>query len=87
MKDKPLTRFILSTEAQNNFGRLLDDVATNGTRYIVKRFGAPKAVVVPVEDFERLLQNDADAQPTLQVLRDSRVEYHLGESLDSEEGN
>ena len=84
MKNQPLTRFILSTEAQNNFGRLLDDVSANGTRYIIKRFGAPKAVVVPVEDFERLLQGESDAQTTLQILRESRAEYHLGESVGSE---
>ena len=86
MKNQPLTRFILSTEAQNNFGRLLDDVSVNGTRYVIKRFGMPKAVIVPLEDFERLLQDDSDARYTLQVLRESRTEYHLGESIGREGG-
>ena len=81
MKDKPLIKFILSTEAQNNFGRLLDDVATNGTRYVIKRFGTPKAVMISIEDFESLLQDDAEAQRALRFIRESRPDYSLGEPI------
>lgn len=81
MKDKPLIKFILSTEAQNNFGRLLDDVAANGTRYIIKRFGTPKAVMISIEDFESLLRDDAESQRALQFIRESRPDYSLGEPI------
>jgi len=84
MTDKPITKFILSTEAQNNFGRLLDDVAARGTRYIVKRFGTPRAVIISMEDFENLLASDAEGQRTLQILRESRPEYALGETIGAE---
>ncbi len=88
MQTKPANKFILSTEAQNNFGRLLDDVATNGTRYVIKRFGAPRAVIISVDDFEQLLGSSLDDQHCLRVLRESRAEYNLGEavSTDASEG-
>jgi hypothetical protein len=31
------TKTIPSTEAQNNFGRILDDVVQNDARYIIQR--------------------------------------------------
>lgn len=73
-----MNKFILSTEAQNNFGRLLDDVATNGTRYVIKRFGSPRAVVIPIQEFERLLGSDLEDQQCLRVLHESRPVYNLG---------
>jgi len=75
-------KFIISTEAQNHFGRLLDDVAANGTRYIVKRFGAPKAAIISLEDLETLLAGESDGQTYLQVLQESRPTYTLGEPIE-----
>jgi hypothetical protein len=72
-------KFIISTEAQNHFGRLLDDVAANGTRYIVKRFCAPKAAIISLEDLETLLAGESNGQTYLQVLQESRPTYTLGE--------
>ena len=86
VKRKPASKFILSTEAQNNFGRLLDDVATNGTRYVIKRFGAPKAVVISVEEFERLLGSGHEDQQCLRALQESRPVYNLGYAVPDESG-
>jgi prevent-host-death family protein len=78
----PEMKFIVSTEAQNNFGRLLDDVATHGTRYVVRRHGTPKAVVLPLADLERLLALEQDGERVLQVLRENQVTYRLGELVE-----
>jgi len=41
----PMTiKTINSTQAQNNFGSLLEDVSENGTQYLVQRFGRPTLV-------------------------------------------
>ncbi len=77
-------KFIVSTEAQNNFGRLLDDVATCGTRYVVRRHGAPKAVILPLADLERLLSLDQNGERVLRVLRENQVAYRLGEPVEVE---
>jgi prevent-host-death family protein len=82
MNEKPALRFIVSTQAQNNFGRLLDDVSENRTRYVVKRFGHPKAVLISLDDFERLLASEAEGEKYLRILRDNRPEYALGETVD-----
>jgi len=81
MNERPALKFILSTQAQNNFGRLLDDVSENRTRYVVKRFGHPKAVLISLEDFERLLAGEAEGEKYLRFLRESRLEYVLGETV------
>jgi prevent-host-death family protein len=82
MNEKPALKFIISTQAQNNFGRLLDDVSENRTRYVVKRFGHPKAVLISLDDFERLLTSEAEGEKYLRILRENRPEYMLGEAVD-----
>ena len=75
------TKFIVSTNAQNHFGRLLDDVASQGTRYVIKRFGTPKAAIVPLEDLEALLSSEEQGEEYLHILRESRADYSLGEAM------
>ena len=41
-----ITKSISSTTAQNNFGRVLDDVTHHNTRYIVARRGIPQAIIL-----------------------------------------
>ena len=77
-------KFILSTEAQNHFGRLLDDVSSGHTRYIVKRFGTPKAAIIPLKDLETLLSSEEQGEEYLHILRESRSDYSLGEAIQIE---
>jgi prevent-host-death family protein len=67
---------INSTEAQNNFGQLLDDVAENNVRYLIQRFGKIKAVIIPLEDFRHLIAQHSEAT---QLLREVSSEYTLGQ--------
>lgn len=76
------TRTILTSQAKTNFSQLVDDVYTNGTRYIVQRFGNPRAVIISLEDFQRLLA--AEGLP-VHNLRESRVAYQLGEEKSTDE--
>ena len=46
---------ITATEAKNGFGRLLEKTI-RGATFVITKHDAPKAVLLPVEEFERLSQ-------------------------------
>jgi prevent-host-death family protein len=78
------TRTIPSTDAQNNFGRVLDDVIQNDTRYVIKRRNSPQAILLSLSDFERLLAaSDRERAEIGHVIRDLSPVYTLGETVDS----
>lgn len=72
---------INSTQAQNNFGQLLDDVAENVTQYLVQRFGKTKAVIIPLNDFRRLARQDSQ---TAQLLHEASPGHSLGQAQTEE---
>lgn len=77
------TKTISSTNAQNNFGRILDDIIQNDSRYIVKRRGLPQAIILNISDFERLLESDARERRAVgRLLREMGPIYQLGETID-----
>lgn len=53
-----------ATEAQNRFGRVLDEVARDGT-VLIKKHNATRAVVISADRYEALTQNEA---PSLDLL-------------------
>lgn len=70
-----------STEAQNNFGRVLDDVTLNNTRYVIRRRGAAQAVLLSVADLTRILGVREESQQMRSVLRELRPIYALGQEM------
>jgi prevent-host-death family protein len=76
------TKSISSTQAQNNFGRVLDDVTHNHSRYIIERRGVPQAIVFSFDDFEAMLHDKAARQQMASIIKEMRPEYHLGQVLD-----
>lgn len=76
------TKLIASTEAQNNFGRVLDDVVQNGTRYIIRRRSASQAIILSISDFESILSADETERKKLEkVIRELSPVYSMGESI------
>jgi len=76
------TRTIPSTEAQNNFGRILDDAIQNGTRYVIKRRDTPQAILLSLSDLERLLTaNEIERKEIRNVIRELSPVYNLGETV------
>lgn len=76
------TKLIASTEAQNNFGRVLDDVVQNGTRYIIRRRNTSQAIILSIADFESLLSaDDAERQKLEKVIRELSPVYSIGEAI------
>lgn len=77
------TRLVASTEAQNNFGRVLDDVVQNGTRYIIRRRNTSQAILLSIADFESLLSGDETERHKLEkVVRELSPSYTIGESIE-----
>lgn len=77
------TRLVASTEAQNNFGRVLDDVVQNGTRYIIRRRNTSQAILLSIADFESLLSGDETERNKLEkVVRELSPSYSIGESIE-----
>ena len=76
------TKSISSTNAQNNFGRVLDDITHNHSRYIIERRGIPHAIVLSFDDFANLLSDKTERQQIETIIKEMRPEYHLGQILD-----
>jgi prevent-host-death family protein len=76
------TKTISSTEAQNNFGRILDDVAQNGTRYIIRRRNSSQAIILSITDFESILSASEPERKKLEkVIRELSPVYSFGEAI------
>lgn len=76
------TKTISSTEAQNNFGRILDDVVQNDARYIVKRRSSSQVIVLSLADFRQLLAaNENERREIGRVIRELSPTYDLGDAI------
>ncbi len=76
------TRLIASTEAQNNFGRMLDDAVRNGTRYVIQRRNAAQAILLSMTDFESLLaEDDAERRRLATMVRELSPVYSIGDAV------
>ncbi len=77
-----VTRMIPSTEAQNNFGRLLDDVIQNHTQYVIKRRNVPQAVLLSLTDFQALLtSSESERKRVEEIVGELGPVYQLGEAI------
>ena len=56
------------TELQGKLGELLDGVHHNGDRLIVKRANKPLAAIVPIETYEKMLQQRERAFSVLERI-------------------
>ncbi|RPJ57413.1 MAG: type II toxin-antitoxin system Phd/YefM family antitoxin [Dehalococcoidia bacterium] len=78
------TKSIASTEAQNNFGQILNDVIQNNTRYIIKRRNLSQAIILSLSDFEQLLTNHTEQRKMVNVVRELAPIYSLGEEIETQ---
>lgn len=77
------TKTISSTEAQNNFGRILDDVTQNSARYVIRRRNSSQAIILSLVELEKLLEaTDSERQDVSRVLRELSPVYDLGQPVE-----
>jgi prevent-host-death family protein len=79
---KMAVRLISSTEAQNNFGKVISDVSQKDIRYVVERHSSPKAIILSLSDLERLINDKTDREEMRRIVREQSKTYDLGESID-----
>ena len=84
-----ITKSVSSTEAQNNFGQVMNDITQNQTRYIIERRGSPQAVILSFDDFSRIVNDELERQNVNAILKEVRPTYELGRVIehDSPKGN
>ncbi len=75
------TKSIASTEAQNNFGQILNDVIQHHTRYVIKRRNAPQAIILSLSDLEKMLTSSAEQQKMILLVRELTPVFDLGEPI------
>jgi prevent-host-death family protein len=78
------TKTVASTQAQNNFGQILEDVSRNHTRYIIKRRNISQAIILSLSDFENLLRNQSEREKMQHIVQEFSPVYSLGESVDNQ---
>ncbi|HNT78070.1 MAG TPA: type II toxin-antitoxin system Phd/YefM family antitoxin [Anaerolineae bacterium] len=76
------TKSISSTEAQNKFGQVLNDVTQHQTRYIIERRNNPQAIILSFDDFSRILNDELERQTINEMLKEVRPTYALGRVID-----
>jgi PHD/YefM family antitoxin component YafN of YafNO toxin-antitoxin module len=69
-------RVVSTAEAKAHLSAMVEDVFNNGTRYVVKRFDQARAVLIPMEDFRRLLELEQTGQL---VMQERGPIYQIGE--------
>ena len=80
------TKLIASTEAQNNFGRVLDDVVQNSTRYIVRRRNTSQVIIMSITDLENILAGDEKERGKLEkIIHEARPTYSIGNAISETE--
>lgn len=80
------TKLIASTEAQNNFGRVLDDVVQNSTRYIVRRRNTAQVIIMSITDLEHILAGDEEERKKLEkIIHETRPSYSIGNAISETE--
>ncbi len=82
-----ITKSISSTQAQNNFGQVLEDVTRNHTGYVVERRGVPQAIVLSFDDFAYLLDDEGERKQMNAMLKELRPKYNLGQVLNPTSGS
>lgn len=81
------TKTIASTEAQNNFGLILNDVIQHNTRDIIKRRSSPQAIILSLADFEQILLSQSEQSRMVSVVRELSPVYDLGGAILGESEN
>lgn len=85
MKKKPTIRVVTATEAKNRFGDLIRGAYLREEHLIVKRDGVPVVAIVPMSDYERLVNaEDLPSAITGEVavsVKEGRARARLAEFL------
>jgi antitoxin (DNA-binding transcriptional repressor) of toxin-antitoxin stability system len=66
-----MEKVVNAFEVRRSFGKMLQDILTQGDKFIVERHGLPVAVVVPLEVYEQWKQGRARFFATLRQAQEN----------------
>lgn len=78
------TRRLSSTEAQNNFGRVLDSAIQEGIVYIIERRGNAQAVLIGLANIDALLTDENTLESFGSTLKELSPKYNLGREMEQD---
>lgn len=67
-----MTKTMSASEAQEHFGELMRDVDERGETVLIERSGEPRAVVLPVAEYERMGGGTGEKPDWRELVRLSR---------------
>lgn len=70
----PQTTTISAVQARKQFGRLLDKTFYRGESFVVERSGEPRAVIVPLQEYNEMKRRQNDAKNRLFEMIDKTRE-------------
>jgi Phd_YefM. len=74
-------RRIGSTEAQNNFGRIMDSVTKDHVGFVIERRSVPEVWVISNSDLRDILSNSAQRKEIEKLLKNISSRNDLGETI------
>jgi prevent-host-death family protein len=88
--ERPIPKVISATNASNNFGSVIDEVARGRSYFVITRMGKAKAVVLGVQQYQDLMEELEitleQADPGVQkALKEAREDYELGRTMSIDE--
>lgn len=63
--DKPMSSVISALTARSQFGQILDEVDQQRRSFVIEKRGAPKAILLSIQDYVRLASPEPEVLKTL----------------------
>jgi prevent-host-death family protein len=67
VSDNPVTELINALSARTRFGNLLDRLEQEKVRFLVSKKGKPRAVILSVEDYMKIIGNEDELLARVQL--------------------
>lgn len=71
-----MEKIVSAADVRRGFGQVLQNILTQGTKYVVERHGEPVAAVVPIEIYEQWKQN---RERFFETLRTAQTNANLSD--------
>lgn len=84
MDEHSTTGVVSLSDAGERFSALLETVVSTGSNFVVSEHGRPKAVILPYDEYESLVEtlNILSDPDTMAVLEESEADIREGRLVD-----
>lgn len=84
MDEHNTTGVVCLSDAGERFRAVLESVVSTGSNFVVSKHGRPKAVILPYDEYESLVEtlNILSDPDTMAVLEESEADIRVGRLVD-----